>query len=116
MNIDNKPHIKYLPEKQHKSYSDRILYYLGGETEENHSRLSVGRQYELRTVSYSESPNVDRVSVWICMDEKVKVCVINPKNFGNFTDLRNSKIENVLDGTDLLNHSGNKLNEIVEKK
>ena len=100
MNIEI-PHIKYLSEKQHKSYSDRILYYLGGETEENHSRLDVGKRYELRTALYSESSNDDRVSVWICMDKEVKVCRINPKNFGTFADIRNKKIEELLDGTNL---------------
>ena len=97
------PHIKYISEVQELPDSKRIFYYLGGEPEENHSRLTVGKQYLLRTASYSESRDIARVSVWICSDDenKGKVCRINPKNFGTFADIRNKKIEKVLDGTNL---------------
>ena len=92
------PHIKYISELQSKSKEERTLYYLGGEPEENHIRLTVGKGYELRTASYSPSSDVERVSVWICSDDenKGKVCQINQKNFGTFAELRNKKIEEVL--------------------
>jgi hypothetical protein len=92
------PHIKYMSEYQGKPESERTLYYLGGEPEENHQRLTVGKQYVVRTASYSESRDIERVSVWICSDDenKGKVCRINLNNFGNFADLRNEKIEQIL--------------------
>ena len=92
------PHIKYISEIQSKSKEERTLYYLGGEPDENNSRLTIGKEYELRTASFSESSDVDRISVWICSDDedKGKVCQINLKNFGNFDDLRNKKIEKIL--------------------
>ena len=60
------PHIKYISEIQSKSKEERTLYYLGGEPEENDSRLTIDKVYELRTASYSSSNDVERVSVWIC--------------------------------------------------
>lgn len=92
------PHIKYISEMQTKSKKERTLFYLGGEPEENHNRLTIGKLYEIRTASYSESSDIERVSVWICSDDvrKGKVCQINIKNFGTFDDLRNKKIEEVL--------------------
>ncbi len=92
------PHIKYISEIQKKSKEERTLYYLGGEPEINHSRLTVGKVYELRTASYSPSGDVERVSVWICSDDKDKgkVCQIDTKNFGTFADLRNNKIESII--------------------
>lgn len=100
MNFDKLqfPHIKYISEIQSSSKEDRTLYYLGGEIEENHIRLTVGKKYELRTASYSSNSDVERVSVWICSDDenKGKVCQVNTKNFGTFAELRNNKIEKIL--------------------
>lgn len=92
------PHIKYISEMQSKSKEERTLYYLGGESEENSSRLTIGKSYELRTASYSPNSEVERVSVWICSDDddKGKVCQIDTKNFGTFADLRNNKIESII--------------------
>lgn len=92
------PHILYISEIQSKSKEERTLYYLGGESEENHKRLTVGKVYELKTASYSPNSNVERVSVWICSDDedKGKVCQIDTKNFGTFADLRNNKIESII--------------------
>lgn len=92
------PHIKYFSELQSKSKEERTLYYLGGEPDENHSRLTVGKVYELRSASYSPISDVDRVSVWICSDDenKGKVCKINPINFGTFADVRNKKINQII--------------------
>jgi hypothetical protein len=92
------PHIKYISGIQSKSKEERTLYYLGSEPEENDSRLTIGKVYELRTASYSTSNDVDRVSVWICYDDenKGKVCKINPNNFGTFDDLRDRKINQII--------------------
>jgi len=92
------PHIRYISEIQSKSKEERTLYYLGSEPDENNSRLTIGKEYELRTASFSESSDVDRMSVWICSDDedKGKVCQVNFKNFGTFADLRNKKIEKLL--------------------
>lgn len=98
MNFQKLPHIKYISEIQSLSKEERTLYYLGGEPEINHCRLTIGKSYELRTASFSESPDVERVSVWICSDDenKGKVCQINQKNFGTFAELRNKKIEQII--------------------
>lgn len=89
----------YFSELQSKSKEERTLYYLGGEPDENHSRLTVGKVYELRSASYSPISDVDRVSVWICSDDenKGKVCKINPINFGTFADVRNKKINQIIE-------------------
>jgi hypothetical protein len=93
------PHIRYISEMQSKSKEDRTLYYLGGEPEENHSRLTIGKIYEIRTASYSPISDVERVSVWICSDDenKGKVCQIDPDNFGTFADLRDKKINKIIE-------------------
>ena len=92
------PHIKYISEMQSKSKEERTLYYLGGESEENDSRLTIGKSYELRTASYSPNSDTQRISVWICSDDENdgKVCQIDTKNFGTFADLRNNKIESII--------------------
>ena len=100
MNFDKLkfPHIKYISEIQSKSKEERTLYYLGGEPEENDSRLTIYKEYELRTASYSSSSDVERVSVWICSDDenKGKVCQINTNNFGTFADVRDKKINQII--------------------
>ena len=92
------PHIRYISEMQSKNKEERTLYYLGGEPDENHNRLTIGKIYEIRTASYSPISDVERVSVWICSDDenKGKVCQIDPDNFGTFADLRNRKIDQIL--------------------
>jgi hypothetical protein len=93
------PHIKYISEIQSKSKEERTFYYLGGEPEENDSRLTLHKEYELRTASYSPSSDVYRVSVWICSDDenKGKICQINTNNFNTFDEFRNRKINMILD-------------------
>jgi hypothetical protein len=93
------PHIRYISEMQSKSKEDRTLYYLGGEPDENHNRLTIGKIYEIRTASYSPISDVERVSVWICSDDenKGKVCQIDPDNFGTFADLRDKKINKIIE-------------------
>lgn len=96
------PHIMYLSEIQSLNEKERTRYYLGGEDEEIHMKLTVGKKYVIRTASYSPSRNIPRVSVWICDDEnKGKVLQINPNNFGNLADLRNKKIKTIIDGSNL---------------
>jgi hypothetical protein len=93
------PHIKYISEMQSKSKEERTLYYLGGEPEENHNRLTVGKVYEIRTALYSPESDIKRVSVWICSDDenKGKICQINTNNFNTFDELRNKKINMIFD-------------------
>lgn len=97
------PHIKYISELQRTSLESRTLYYLGGEPDHNDGKLTIGKQYVIRTASYSPTSDVERVSVWICSDDenKDKVCQINRKNFGTFADLRNIKIDKIVYGSDL---------------
>lgn len=96
------PHIKYISEMQSLTREDRTLYYLGGESEENDNRLTIGKQYELRSASYAPSAEVERVSVWICNGDvqdglkEGKICQVDKKNFGTFAELRNNKIEEIL--------------------
>lgn len=92
------PHIKYISEMQSLTREDRTLYYLGGDPEENDNRLTIGKQYELRSASYSPSSEIERVSVWICSDDtkEGKICQVDKKNFGTFAELRNNKIEEIL--------------------
>jgi len=92
------PHIKYISEIQDKPETESTLYYLGGEPEENHSRLTIGKKYIVRTASYSPTSDVERVSVWTCSDDenKGKLCRINLDNFGTFADVRNNKINQII--------------------
>jgi len=92
------PHIKYISEIQSKPESERTLYYIGGESDKNHSRLTVSKQYIVRTVSYSESPDIERSSVWVCSGDKKdgKILRIDLKNFITFVELRDRKIDNIL--------------------
>lgn len=98
------PHIKYIAEIQKSTDVERTLYYLGGEPEENHNRLTVGKKYLVRTASYSPSADLERVSVWICSDDenKGKVCQIKLENFGTFAELRDRKINQIINKKDSL--------------
>jgi len=91
------PHIRYISKIQSKS--NRDLYYLGGESDENNNRLTIGKIYELRSALYSPSSDIERVSVWICSydESKGKVCKININNFGTFADLREVKINQIIE-------------------
>jgi hypothetical protein len=94
------PHIRYIGYiSKIQSKSNRDLYYLGGESDENHNRLTIGKIYELRSALYSPSSDIERVSVWICYDDESlgKVCQININNFGTFADLREVKINQIIE-------------------
>ena len=89
------PHIMYISDPD----GERIgLWYLGGEPEENHKRLTVGKLYNLNTRLYSPSRDIERVRVWSTEDDenKGKLCKVKLENFGTLTDLRNRKIEQIL--------------------
>jgi hypothetical protein len=53
----------------------------------------------LRSALYSPSSDIERVSVWICYDDESlgKVCQININNFGTFADLREVKINQIIE-------------------
>jgi hypothetical protein len=90
------PHIKYISSHEGKTKS---RYYLGGEPEINHSRLTVGKLYNLRQALFAEKPEDKRIVFWICSDDenKGKVCQIDLKNFGTKSDLRDRNINIILD-------------------
>ncbi len=96
----NLPHIMYIPDPSVEKIG---LYYLGGEPEENDRRLTVGKLYYLSTRLYSPSRGIERIRVWSTEDDenKGKLCKISLENFGTFADLRNKKIEKIIDGSDL---------------
>jgi hypothetical protein len=92
----NFPHIMYLNDPD----GERIaLWYLGGEPEENHKRLTVGKLYNLSTRLYSPSRDTLRVRVWTTEDDenRGKICKIKLENFGTLADLRNKKIEQIIE-------------------
>jgi len=89
------PHMRYIAYHESKH---RILYYLGGEPEINHNRLTIGKSYDIRQALFSEKPEDVRKVVWICSDDenKGKVCQIDLNNFGTKSDLRDRKINIIL--------------------
>jgi len=100
----NFPHIMYLTDPDYlrlgKNNEAKIgLWYLGGEPEENHSRLTVGKLYNLSTRLYSPSRDTLRVRVWTTEDDenRGKLCKIKLENFGTLADLRNKKIEQIIE-------------------
>ena len=95
------PHVRYIGGS--KSKKDRSGYYMGGETEENHSRLVVGKQYSLFYLWYSPDRNTPRYFVWTCKSEEInehgtnRYANVDPKNFGTKSDLRERRINQILD-------------------
>ena len=90
------PHIMYISERTNTR--SELLYYLGGESEENHKRLTVGKLYSLNTRLYSPSKDIERVRVWTTEDDdnRGKMCRVDLINFGHLSDLRNKKIEEII--------------------
>lgn len=90
------PHIRYIADNGYNH--DRHAMYLGGEPEENNSRLTIGKFYRLYTSMYAENPSDDRKRVWVCSDDegKGKLCRINLKNFGDKSDLRDKKLKDII--------------------
>jgi len=95
------PHVRYIGGS--KSKKDRSGYYMGGETEENHSRLVVGKQYSLFYLWYSPDRNTPRDYVWACKSEEMnehgtnRYANVDPKNFGTMADLRERRINQIID-------------------
>jgi len=89
------PHIRYISFHDAKS---KNLYYLGGESEINHNRLTIGKRYDIRQALFSEKLEDKRIKVWICSDDenRGKVCQIDLNNFGTKSDLRDRRINIVL--------------------
>jgi hypothetical protein len=89
------PHIMYISFYEANTKS---LYYIGGEPEINHNRLTVGKLYNLKESLFAENEGDKRILVWICNDDenKGKVCQIDLNNFGTKSDLRDRKINIVL--------------------
>jgi hypothetical protein len=89
------PHVRYIS----FGAKSKNKYYLGGEPEVNHSRLTVGKLYDLRQSLFAEKEGDNRVLVWICSDDenRGKVCQIDLKNFGTKSDLRDRNINIILD-------------------
>lgn len=99
------PHVRYIedPKELHKQ-----LYYMGGEPEENHKVLTISKQYKLYTVLYAEHKEDKRKRTWVCADDEKsntlegfkplrgKTCRIDLKNFGTLSDLRDRKINEIL--------------------
>ena len=72
---------------------------MGGESPDNDSRLTIGKQYFVRNTLYSPSSDVERVSVWVCSDDdddKDKLCRIDLNNFGTLNELRDRKIKQII--------------------
>ena len=95
------PHVRYIGGS--KSKKDRSGYYMGGETEENHNRLVVGKQYSLFYLWYSPDKNTPRDYVWACKSEEIiehgnnRYANVDPKNFGTMADLRERRINQIID-------------------
>lgn len=84
------PHVKYIGFIGTKS---ETKYYLGGE---EHDNLTIGKEYEIRSVSYSPSQEVKRISVIICNGDDGKICQVDKVNFGTISDLRDRKIDKII--------------------
>lgn len=68
---------------------------MGGETDEN-SVLVVGKQYNISYVCFSPDRETKRKYVWSVKQDN-KYYNVNPKNFGTVADLRERRINQILD-------------------
>ena len=95
------PHVRYVGGS--KSKKDRSGYYMGGEPEDNHGSLVVGKQYSLQYLWYSPDRNTPRKYVWACKSEEInehgsnRYANVDPKNFGTIADLRDRRITQIID-------------------
>lgn len=87
------PHIKYLPGRITKR--PKKGFYMGGEPDEN-SVLIVGKQYDISYVWFSPDRETKRKYVWSVKQDN-KYYNVNPKNFGTIADLRDRRINQILD-------------------
>jgi hypothetical protein len=88
------PHIRYMggPEVQNAKIG---LFYMGGEPDEN-SILIVGKSYDLSNHWFAPNRETKREYVW-SVKEDGKIYNVDPKNFGTIADLRDRRINQILD-------------------
>jgi len=95
------PHIRYIIGAHQKDSIKR--YYIGGEPEENHRMLTIGKEYTISYLYYSPDKNTPRDYVWACKSDEenergTKIYAnVDPKNFGTMADLRDMKIDQIID-------------------
>ena len=87
------PHIKYLPGRITKKA--KTGYYMDGEPDEN-SVLVVGKQYNISYVWFSPDRETKRKYVWSVKHDN-KYYNVDPKNFGTLSDLRDRRINEILE-------------------
>ena len=94
------PHIKYITGPITKK--SKKGFYMGGESEESPT-LIVGKEYELSYLWFSPSKEEKRRYVWSCKSEDLteygskKYANVNPKNFGTIVDLRERRINQIIE-------------------
>lgn len=95
------PHVRYIGGSISKP--DRTGYYMGGESEESDRSLIVGKEYKLSYLWFSPSGEEKRRYVWACKSEDMteygsrKYVNVDPKNFGTIADLRERRINQIID-------------------
>ena len=87
------PHIRYMSGSITKR--PKKGFYMGGEPDEN-SVLVVGKQYNISYVWFSPDRETKRKYVWSVKQDN-KYYNVNPKNFGTVADLRERRINQILD-------------------
>lgn len=88
------PHIMYIPGPEVQK-TKIGLFYMGGEPDEN-SVLVVGKQYNISNHWFSPDRVTERKYVW-AIRQGGKIYNVNPKNFGTVADLRERRINQILD-------------------
>ena len=87
------PHIKYMSGPITKR--PKKGFYMGGESDEN-SVLVVGKQYNIRKIWFSPDRETKRKYVWSVKHDN-KYYNVDPNNFGTLSDLRDRRINQILD-------------------
>jgi hypothetical protein len=87
------PHIRYVSGSISKK--PKKGFYMGGEPDEN-SVLVVGKKYDISYVWFSPDRETKRKYVWSVKQDN-KYYNVNPKNFGTIADLRDRRINQILD-------------------
>ena len=88
------PHIRYMSGPDAKS-AKIGLFYMGGEPDEN-SVLIVGKSYDLSNHWFAPDRETKRKYVWSVKQDN-KYYNVNTKNFGTIADLRDRRINQILD-------------------
>ena len=88
------PHIMYIPGPE--AQKAKIgLFYMGGEPDEN-SILIVGKSYNIYNSWYAPNRETKREYVWYVKEDR-KIYNVDPKNFGTIADLRERRINQILE-------------------